>query len=61
MKPKQLLYSVQNFFMDLLDLKKAPDHDTIEVENDPEENDHFQSIFIIVLLYALLLISGFFS
>lgn len=61
MKPKQLLCSVQDFFLDLLDLKKRPGQVSFQEATASEENEHFQSLFIIVLLYALLLISGIFS
>ncbi len=58
MKLKQVFTGLLDFFYDLLDLDKSTNHKKPRAESNTTENQDFQTLFIIVLCYVLLLILG---
>jgi hypothetical protein len=58
MKLKRVFTGLLDFFYDLLDLNKRTDHREVREETNTADNQDFQTLFIIILLYVLLLILG---
>jgi hypothetical protein len=61
MKPWNFIYFIHAFFVELLDLNKETAELEIQEEVASPENSRFQTIFIFLLLYILLIITGAFG